>query len=203
MTWSGSLLLASTTQHGARSDGISSLEPSSKSLRSCSEFKSIMWKDTCVETSKESSAEKQRKHARRRARGFSRRESVDSLITDLYGLAKYCNFGTLKDELIRERIVVGLRNCDLSEKLQLDPKLTLEKAMNLAWQRETVQQQQSILVGGFQSSPGRNKKNPKRKFLLAQLLSPNISRSVPGALEVFTQRGHAQHPAPSATNARK
>ena len=103
-------------------------------------------------------------------------ESVDSFFTDLYGLARYCNFGTLKDELIRDRIVVGLRNHDLSEKLQLDPKLTLEKAMNLARQRETVKQQQSILVGGFHSksaevdfiakgNPRRKKhKNPKQKI---------------------------------------
>ena len=59
-------------------------------------------------------------------------ESVDSFITDLYGLARHCNFGALKEELIRDRIVVGLQNRELSEKLQLDPNLTLEKATNLA-----------------------------------------------------------------------
>jgi len=73
-------------------------------------------------------------------------ESVDSFITDLYGLARHCNFGTLKEELIRDRIVVGLQNRELSEKLQLDPNLTLEKAANLARQRETVKQQQNILA---------------------------------------------------------
>ena len=59
---------------------------------------------------------------------------MDSFITDLYGLARYCNFGALKEELIRDRIVVGLQNRELSEKLQLDPNLTLEKATNLARQ---------------------------------------------------------------------
>ena len=44
-------------------------------------------------------------------------ESVDSIITDLYGLERYCNFGGLKEELIRDRIVVGLQNRELSEKL--------------------------------------------------------------------------------------
>ena len=76
---------------------------------------------------------------------------MDSFITDLYGLERYCNFGTLKEKLIRDHIVVGLRNCDLSEKFQLDSKLTLKKAMNLARQSETVKQQQRILVRGFQS----------------------------------------------------
>ena len=35
-------------------------------------------------------------------------EPVEDLITDLHCLAKYCEFGVLKDLLIRDRIVVGL-----------------------------------------------------------------------------------------------
>ena len=71
---------------------------------------------------------------------------MDSFITDLYGLARYCNFGPLKEELIRDRIVVGLQNRELTEKLQLDLNLTLNKATNLVRQRETVRQQQNILT---------------------------------------------------------
>ena len=56
-------------------------------------------------------------------------ESVDNFITDLYCLAKYCEFGTLRDNLIRDRVVVGIKDKKLSEQLQLDSKLTLEKAI--------------------------------------------------------------------------
>ena len=35
-------------------------------------------------------------------------ESVDAFIIDLYCLAKHCNFGSLHDEMIKDRIVVGL-----------------------------------------------------------------------------------------------
>ena len=35
-------------------------------------------------------------------------EPVDNFITDLYSLAEDCNFGTLYDELIRDRLVVGI-----------------------------------------------------------------------------------------------
>ena len=52
---------------------------------------------------------------------------MDSFITDLYGPARYCNFGALKEE---NRIVMGLQNHKLLEQLQLDPNLTLEKATN-------------------------------------------------------------------------
>ena len=72
-------------------------------------------------------------------------EPVEAFITDLHCLAEHCEFGTLKDQLKRDRIVVGLRNKQLSEKLQLDPDLTLKKAMAKAKQSEEVTKQQSVI----------------------------------------------------------
>ena len=72
-------------------------------------------------------------------------ESADNFITDLYTLAEHCQFGTLHDELIRDRIVVGLRDKALSEKLQLESSLTLEKAINQAKPKELIRQQQEII----------------------------------------------------------
>ena len=46
----------------------------------------------------------------------------------LYKLVQHCDYGEMKDEMIRDRLVVGIRDSSLSEKLQLDPALTLEKA---------------------------------------------------------------------------
>ena len=74
-------------------------------------------------------------------------ESVDTFITALYGLAEHCAFAALHDELIRDCIVVGLRDSGLSEKLQLDPELTLQKAVTQARQAEAVKQQQALLRG--------------------------------------------------------
>ena len=84
-------------------------------------------------------------------------EPVESFITDLHCLAKYCEFGVLKDQLIRDRIVVGLRNKKLSEKLQLDPDLTLAKAMAQARQNEEIKKQQNIIHG--QKSTGSSEHN--------------------------------------------
>ncbi len=50
---------------------------------------------------------------------------MDSFITALYGLAEHLQLWTITNELIRDRLVVGLRNVSLSEKLQLDRDLTL------------------------------------------------------------------------------
>ena len=55
---------------------------------------------------------------------------MDAFITDLNTLAQHCSYGALHDEMIRDRIVVGLRDKALSEKLQLESDLALEKAVN-------------------------------------------------------------------------
>ena len=53
-------------------------------------------------------------------------------------------------------IVVGLKDKKLSEKLQLDSKLTLEKAVTQARQSETVTKQQGILQGTQPDPPSAN-----------------------------------------------
>ena len=55
--------------------------------------------------------------------------------------------------ILAHHIVVGLQNRKILGKLQLDPNLTLEKTTNLVRQRETVKQQQNILVRRFNSTP--------------------------------------------------
>ena len=42
-------------------------------------------------------------------------------------MAKHCEYSGLNNEMIRDRIMVGLRDATLSEKLQIDLSLTLEK----------------------------------------------------------------------------
>ena len=49
-------------------------------------------------------------------------EAIDFFIQDLYTIAECCNFGTLKEELIRDRIVVGVADDDFSEQLQSKAK---------------------------------------------------------------------------------
>ena len=56
-------------------------------------------------------------------------ETVDSFITALYRLVETCNYGELTDEMIRDRIVMGIHDNLVAERLQLDPELTMEKAI--------------------------------------------------------------------------
>ena len=63
-------------------------------------------------------------------------------ITALYNLAERCEYGALHDDMIRDRIVVGIKDSSLSERMQLDDALTLEKATKTVRQSETVKLQQ-------------------------------------------------------------
>ena len=65
-------------------------------------------------------------------------ETVDAFVTDLYRLGEFCDYKVHQDELIRDRIVVGIRDSHLSEKLRMYPKLTLEKAIAQTRQVESV-----------------------------------------------------------------
>lgn len=44
-------------------------------------------------------------------------EPVDVFIMTLYTLVEHCGYGNLHNEMIRDRIVMGLHNAALSEKL--------------------------------------------------------------------------------------
>ena len=72
-------------------------------------------------------------------------ESGDQYITELYYLAERCSYGQLTSEMIRDHLVVGIRDLALSERLQLNPDLTLEKAKTMIRQREAVHTQQQVL----------------------------------------------------------
>jgi predicted aspartyl protease len=72
-------------------------------------------------------------------------ETTNDFITALYKLVATCNYGDKRDELLRDRIVVGIADKQLSEKLQRDGKLTLEKAVTQVRQAEQIHQQQRQL----------------------------------------------------------
>ena len=75
-------------------------------------------------------------------------------------LAGNCEYGEIKDEVIHNRLVVGIRDESLSECLRMEVDLTLDKAKMLIKQREAAQQQ-GILKGEseIEAVNVRHKKN--------------------------------------------
>ncbi|XP_052817965.1 uncharacterized protein K02A2.6-like [Mya arenaria] len=67
-------------------------------------------------------------------------ENVETFVRELYEIAEHCDF-TDKNEEIRDRLVIGILDKKLSERLQLKSDLTLDKAIELARQNELVKSQ--------------------------------------------------------------
>ncbi len=56
-----------------------------------------------------------------------------------------CEYETLKEEMLRDRIVVGICDKALSDKIQMDESLSLEKAKTQVQQKEAVKKQRHEL----------------------------------------------------------
>ncbi len=63
-------------------------------------------------------------------------EPVDTFIQDLYKLSESCDYGNLREDLIRDRIVVGVYSDALSDSLQAKSDLSLKKSIEVSRQAE-------------------------------------------------------------------
>ena len=86
-------------------------------------------------------------------------ESAEEYVAALYELVETCEYGTLKDEMLRDRLVVGIRDSALSDKLQLDATLTLESAKKQIRQKEAVREHRAELS----TTRGRRRDSHTRK----------------------------------------
>ncbi|XP_060070555.1 uncharacterized protein K02A2.6-like [Ylistrum balloti] len=76
-------------------------------------------------------------------------ETTDKFITDIKTLSKSCNFGELCDSLIRDKIVCGIRDTQLRERLLRTADLTLDKAEALCRTSEITKQSVNTLDGAM------------------------------------------------------
>ena len=72
-------------------------------------------------------------------------EAIDAFISDMYQLASSCNFAALTDELIRDRIVAGVTDEGLSNRLQAKQDLNLNEAVRMSRQAEGRKEDFAIL----------------------------------------------------------
>ena len=72
-------------------------------------------------------------------------ETAEEFITSLYQLVDSCDYGAMQDQMLRHRIVVRICDQALSQRMQMDPELTLEKDKSFTHQKEAVREQQLML----------------------------------------------------------
>ena len=58
-------------------------------------------------------------------------ETIDEYYTTLKKMSKNCKFGALEEELLRDRIIVGIRSHTLKERMLREPDLSLDKAIDI------------------------------------------------------------------------
>ena len=102
--------------------------------------------DTCFQVRKNVIFERARFNCQNQLEG----ETAEQYIAVLYNLADSCEYRGLKNEMIRDHLVVGIHDSALSERLQLDANLTLDKAKTAIRQKEAVHEQQDFLKGDSQ-----------------------------------------------------
>ena len=58
-------------------------------------------------------------------------KTVETFVRSLYDIVEHCEFPDKKEQIC-DRLVIGILHRELSQKLQLTPELTLEKAVDMA-----------------------------------------------------------------------
>ena len=114
-------------------------------------------------------------------------EPVESFISELHALADKCNYGELKEELIRDKIVIGILDKKLSEKLQLNEELTLQKAIDTVVQKDLIHKQQ-VVLNNDTSATEVNYFSDKKNFYRGNKFkksNSNPGQKVSGEQEVF------------------
>ena len=68
-------------------------------------------------------------------------ESFDQFLNRLQELMTTCNFSTLEEEMMRDRIVIGIRDNRTHERLLREPDLKLERAIDTCRTNELATKQ--------------------------------------------------------------
>ena len=114
-------------------------------------------------------------------------DSAESFIRVLYEMAERCHFGAAKDDVIRDRLVVGISENELSQRLQLKADLKLCDAITDIRQAEVVKAQVSAqssatkAIGAVKTKSGpkyKQNQKPKPQTASKQMSQPRKTRNV-------------------------
>eukprot|EP00731_Ephydatia_muelleri_P017692 Em0010g790a len=105
-------------------------------------------------------------------------ETVGQFVAELRRLSEYCEFGGSLDEMLRDRLVCGLRDVRVQRRLFAEPKLTFTKAFELAQAAELAEKSSQDIS---RAGASVNALGPGRRQLVKR---PTI------LLLVFVAEGH-------------
>ena len=74
-------------------------------------------------------------------------ETVATFVAALRKIAEYCEYGSVLDDMLRDRVVCGINNKAVQRRLLQEPSLTFEKALEMALAAETADRDSRRLRG--------------------------------------------------------
>ena len=74
-------------------------------------------------------------------------ETVATFVAALLKIAEYCEYGDVLDDMLRDRVVCGINNKAVQQRLLQEPSLTFEKALEMAVAAETADRDSRRLRG--------------------------------------------------------
>ena len=74
-------------------------------------------------------------------------ETVSTYMSELRSLAEHCNYGPTLDQMLRDRLVCGIKDEHIQRRLLSEDKLTLQKAMEIALGLEAASKNAKTLQG--------------------------------------------------------
>jgi len=83
-------------------------------------------------------------------------ESVATYVSELRGLAQFCNFGDSLETMLRDRLVCGINDEAVQRRLLAEPSLDLKRALELAQGMETAAQNVREMRGLNQGATGQS-----------------------------------------------
>ncbi|UYV82064.1 K02A2.6-like [Cordylochernes scorpioides] len=98
-------------------------------------------------------------------------ETITEFITRLRLQASKCKFESLEDELIKDRVVVGIHDDHTREKLLSDPDLDLDKAIQICMAAERTNKEVKVMQQRSDQEVSVIKKNfrPKQKVTMEEV----------------------------------
>ena len=79
-------------------------------------------------------------------------ENIDQYLNRLRKLASTCTYGALCDELIRDRLVIGIKSHEVRKRLLREKALTLNTALDIIRPTETASDQLKKIDGEIETS---------------------------------------------------
>ena len=116
------------------------------------------------------------------------RQTIDEYVTELKSRSRHCEFDTLKESLIRDRIVAGIQDAKVRERLLRETDLSLDKAISICRASEVTKKQVEEMatspvfgnvdsINNFQRRESRDSRNPTTQMPRPRQDRPEMTRN--------------------------